>query len=378
MKHTRFLSLFAVTLLSVLLFSTTIPALAQESQPVSPPAQPLLVYTQYPSLMIGFGESVTLPLKLRSSSPQTVSLEVQDLPQGWTATFRGGSQIVDAVYVDGVNEATVDLRLETPADVKAGKYAMTVLANGDSVKSELPISLTIEEKLPSRLSLTVDGLPNKRGTPTDPTTFTASLKNIQVSIQSAGQDASQLELAPNESKSLTIKATPLTRLQAGQYPFSIQASAGDVSTQLDLTVEVVGQGNLSVTAPDGRLSGQAYAGQDNPLKVVLTNDGTAPVQGIQLTSTEPSGWSVTFDQPQVAVVPPGQSVDVTARIKPPDKAVAGDYVVTINAQPLDNAAQSAQFRITVRTSTKWGVTGIGLVALAVGVVGVAVFRFGRR
>ncbi len=40
--------------------------------------------------------------------------------------------------------------------------------------------------------------------------------------------------------------------------------------------------------------------------------------------------------------------------------------------------ETAEFRITVRTSTLWGVAGIALIALAVGVVGLAVVRFGRR
>lgn len=395
MKHKKILSLFGLVLIITLLFSTPIPAQAQQEQPESKEAGPLTVYTQYPSRMIGFGEVVTVPLKLRSGIAQTVGLEVKNLPEGWNASFRGGSQIVDAVYVDGENEASVDLRLEPPADAKAGKYEMTVAALGDREKAELKLRFTIKEKLPPRLSLTVDGLPTKRGAPSTTFTFSASLKNeggedllvtltptqpenIQVTIQSAGQEVNELEMSANEAKSLTIKADPLVTLAAGRYPFTVQAAAGDVKAELELAVEVIGEGNLSVSAPDGRLSAQAYAGQENPLKIVLVNSGTAPLRGIELTSSEPSGWSVSFDQAQIAEVPAGQTVEVTARIKPPEKAIAGDYVITINARPIDSKSESAEFRITVRTSTIWGVVGIGLIALAVGVVGVAVVRFGRR
>ena len=114
------------------------------------------------------------------------------------------------------------------------------------------------------------------------------------------------------------------------------------------------------------------------MKLTLSNTGTAPLRGIELSSSEPSGWSVTFDQAQIVEIPAGQRVEVTARIRPPEKAVAGDYMITINARPLDHKAASAEFRITVRTSTLWGVAGVGLIALAVGVVGIAVARFGRR
>lgn len=395
MKRSFIFSMLVMALVTVLLFSAPMAARAQEDQPSSQPPKPLMIYTQYPSRTIGFGEMVTLPIKLRAGNAQTVQLEVQELPEGWTATFRGGSQIVDAVYVDGENEASVDLRLEPPADAKPGKYTMTVAAMGDRETAKLKISFTIKEKLPPRLSLSIDGLPIKRTTPTQAVTFSVTLKNeggedllvtlsatqlkdIQITIQSAGQEVSELELAANESKTLTIKADPLVTLAAGKYVFTTQASAGDVKTELELGMEVVGEGRLSISAPDGRLSGQAYAGKENPLKIVLENEGTAPLRGIELSSSEPSGWSVTFDQNKIAELPAGQVVEVTARIKPPEKAVAGDYVVTINARPLEEKTESAEFRITVRTSTLWGVAGIGLIALAVAVVGGAVVRFGRR
>jgi uncharacterized membrane protein len=71
-------------------------------------------------------------------------------------------------------------------------------------------------------------------------------------------------------------------------------------------------------------------------------------------------------------------VEVTAHIRPADKAVAGDYVETIRAQTAQGASKSADFRITVLTSTLWGAAGIGLIAVSVGVVALAVVRFGRR
>jgi uncharacterized membrane protein len=53
-------------------------------------------------------------------------------------------------------------------------------------------------------------------------------------------------------------------------------------------------------------------------------------------------------------------------------------VINISARPADGATKSAEFRITVLTSTLWGVVGIILIAIAVGVVALAVMRFGRR
>lgn len=393
MKRTV-LSFFGLLLAIMLPFTAASPVLAQDGQE-SGEKQPLVIYTQYPSQMIGFGETVTVQLKVRAGTPQIVNLELEDLPEGWNASFRGGSRIIDSVYLNGENEVSVDLRLEPPEDVEAGQYTMTVKADGPREDAEIPLRFTVEEKLPPQMSLSIDGLPTKRGTPSSTFTYTVSLKNeggedllvalsatqpknTRVTIESSGQEVTELELPANETKNLTVKADPLINLEAGKYPFTVQAVAGDVRAELQLVAEVIGTGDLKISAPDGRLSGSATAGAETPLKLVLANNGTAPLRGVELSSREPSGWSITFDQQQIAEIPAGESVEVTARIKPPEKAVAGDYMVTINARPVDSSQKSAEFRITVRTSTLWGIAGIGLIAVAVGVVGMAVVRFGRR
>src|SRR5262249_45677131 len=145
-----------------------------------------------------------------------------------------------------------------------------------------------------------------------------------------------------------------------------------------LVADVVGQSQLSVSAPDGRLSGQAYVGNTTPFKVIVQNTGSAPARNIKLSASPPSGWSVTFTPEQIPEVPSGQQVDVTANIKPNDQAVAGDYMVSVTAQPDGGSSKSVDFRITVLTSTLWGIIGVALIAVAVVVVGLAVMRFGRR
>ncbi len=258
----------------------------------------------------------------------------------------------------------------------------------------LPIDLTVKEKLPPRLSFDV-ALPIIKGAPNSVFRYNATLKNegdedlnvnlsadassdFLVKFKFNSQEVTSLPVSANKSESISVEAQPLGDVPAGSYPIKIQAQAPEAQTESDLEADVIGQSQLTVSAPDGRLSGQATAGRETPFKVVLQNTGTAPAYGIDLSSTEPSGWSVVFDTKQVAEIPAGQQVEVTANIKPPDQAIAGDYVVTVNAKPVDGATTSADFRVTVVTSTLWGVIGIALIAVSVAVVGIAVVRFGRR
>jgi uncharacterized membrane protein len=64
-------------------------------------------------------------------------------------------------------------------------------------------------------------------------------------------------------------------------------------------------------------------------------------------------------------------------VTPADKAIAGDYVAAFRANGRGESA-SADFRITVTTSTLWGIVGVGIIAVALLVLLGAVARFGRR
>jgi uncharacterized membrane protein len=158
----------------------------------------------------------------------------------------------------------------------------------------------------------------------------------------------------------------------------VLAQSGDAQAATDLTAEITGQPELSVTAPDGRLSGQAYAGDETSVKLIVQNTGSAPARNVKLSASPPSGWAVTFAPEQIAEVPSGKQIEVTANIQPNQQAIAGDYMVGLTAQPESGASETADFRITVLTSTLWGIVGVALIALSVAVVGIAVLRFGRR
>ncbi len=391
-----------LTTLALVMSSMLAPQAAQAAGPSPQSADPsitvnpgLLLFTEYPSQVIGMDENVSIDLKLRSqAAPQIAHLEMQEIPEGWTATFRGGGRIIYSVYIQPEEDASVTLRLDPPQDVAAGTYHFVAVARGDGIVAELPLELTVQDKLPPSLSFNTE-LPTIRGKPSSTFRYSATLKNegdeglavnlladapsgFQVTFNTGGQEVTTLPLDANQSKSLSIEAQPLPDVPAGSYPIAVHAQAGAVEAVLSLTAEVTGESELAVTAPDGRLSGRAYAGQETPLKVIVQNTGSAPARAIDLSSTEPSGWSVDFQPKQIDEIAAGQQVEVTARLRPSDKAIAGDYMVTVNARPEGSASKSADFRITVLTSTLWGVVGVGLIAVAVGVVALAVFRFGRR
>jgi len=376
--------------LSALSLLAALPAQAQEPQP-----QGLQVWTRYPSLVVGTKDTISFGLTLSTDGEaETVHLAVRDLPDGWDATFRGGGNIVQAVYVAPNADASVTLRLEPPQDVQAGSYTVTVEARGAAKTVRFPLELTIKEKLPPKLQLSSE-LPTLRGAPNTTFRYSLRLKNtgdedatvnlvadagalFTVRTLYSGKEVTSLPVEAGSTKSLSIEVKAVGDIPAGEYPISVQAQSDAAQAEISLTAQVTGRPQLDITTPEGRLSAQATAGKETPVKVVVRNNGTAPARDVELSSSTPTGWKVTFEPQKISEIPVGQEVEVTASILPAEKALAGDYMLTVRAKPSEGAAKSADFRITVTTSTLWGLAGVALIAVAVLVVGMAVARFGRR
>jgi uncharacterized membrane protein len=381
-------------LVLMLLGAQASPVWAQEGR-ISSVSEEIMLFTPYPAQEVALDESISMELTLRAgTSPQNVRLNVEELPEGWTASFKGEGRNIEAAYVEPENDTKVDLRVDPPANAEAGTYRFTVVAQGEAGTAELPIELEVKEKLPANLALEVE-LPTLKGKPDTTFRYNVTLKNegdedltvnllaetppgVVVGFKLSGQEVTNLPLAAGESKNLNVEAEVFPEMPAGTYPIEVLVQGGEAEATASLAAEVVGQAELSVTAPDGRLSGEAYAGDTTPIKLIVQNTGSAPARNITLSASQPNGWSVEFEPKQLQEVPAGKQVEVTANIQPAEQAVAGDYMVTLRTQSEDAPSESAEFRITVLTSTLWGIVGIGLIAVAVVVVGLAVMRFGRR
>ena len=109
----------------------------------------------------------------------------------------------------------------------------------------------------------------------------------------------------------------------------------------------------------------------------VTNTGTAPAENIQLSANAPTGWKIAFEPKTIDRIAPNEHKEVQALISPPGKAIAGDYVTALTASARGETG-TANFRVTVTTSTVWGIAGIGIIGAALLIMVGAVARFGRR
>ena len=392
------------TLALGLLGASLLSATAVQAQVTTPPANAqspaltgLWLTTDFPEITEAIGDKIAINLHLENLNlpPQALRLDVKDLPAGWTWDFSGSGSTVGGAMVRP--DQTVDLKLDLtpPKDAKTGTYAFHIEGRSDTQTYSLPMTLTLAAAAEAKVTLEPK-LPALRGTPKSTFDFQISATNDSKEDQvfnllaqlPPGFQASFKELyGSNELTSIPIKAgekkdfkvtvTPPDGVAAGQYPAKVAVASPVANAQTDLMLDITGQPSLSLSGPDGRLSGEATAGKERSFTFTLANTGTAPATKVKLSTTPPSEWKVTFNPETIPELKPGDKVDVAVNMTPSDKAITGDYMVTVRANG-DGASDSAAFRVTVTTSTVWGIAGLGIIGASLAVFAGAVTRYGRR
>jgi uncharacterized membrane protein len=307
----------------------------------------------------------------------------------------GGGQPVTAALPATNASVPLELRLDVPKDAPIGTTNLTITAKGGGTEATLPVAVTLATDLPAKLSVSPQ-LPELRGNSKSTFEYQLSVKNesgkkllvgltaqapqnfdASYTEQYGSQELNAIPLDPGQSKDVKLKIRPPNTVAAGNYKVTATATAEDAKVTTDLGLDITGQPKIELTGREGLLSTRASAGIEASVPIVLTNSGTAAAEQIDLTGNGPSGWKVEFNPKSVDRIAPNEQKEVQALITPTAKAIAGDYVTTLRANSRGDS-QSATFRVTVATSTMWGIVGIALIGGALLVMVGAVVWFGRR
>ncbi len=199
-----------------------------------------------------------------------------------------------------------------------------------------------------------------------------------VSFKVQGMQVTSFQADSNRAQDISIELTPSPGTKPGKYTIPVVA-VSDQQDSLTLNLEAVVKGNYSIelTTPNGLLSGEGTEGKTRSIELALKNQGTLPVDNLNLGSQAPTQWSVTFEPAKIDRLDPGNSVTIVAHIIVPDKTIAGDYLTTFTASNA-NATSSAAYRLTVTTSWLTGWFGILVIFMAVGIVYFLIRKYGRR
>lgn len=355
----------------------------------------LEVTTPYPAVAVAPGSKVTFDLTVTSTREATVGLSLSGVPEGWTASLHGGGFVVDGVAAGPGKDGTARLDVNVPADAAAATQTIRVAASGGGAEDVLGISIRVNADAAGDITITTN-TPTLTGSSNGTFPFALTLNNDtaqdvtvsatasvtdhpdwDVTAEIAGQEqAASTVVEAGGTTSINVTADPPDNAPAGDYAVHVEVKAGEQTIPGDFGVTLTGAYSLTLSTPGGLLSAHGGAGGATQQQFILTNTGTATLENVALTASPPSGWNVTFDQETVSVGV-DTPVTVTATITPSGEAVAGDYVITFNANS-DQADADAQIRFTVETSPIWALIGIAIIgAILLGLF--YVFRtYGRR
>ena len=399
MKHrqTRALPRLLAVLLALVVLTASV--LAEPVQETETPAEPYVeLSTPYPSMTVNAGDEMTLDLSIDNYSGQSqdFALSVEEMPEGWTGAFSASGQRVSQVHArDGEVVDTVAFEMEIPLETEAGEYAVVLQAAGENFSDTLTVTFIVSAEELGQSSFEVE-YPSQEGDAQTAFTFSATLINNTLSAQSYAFSASAptgwtvsftpsgettrvaaLDLEARTTQGVDISVTPPANVEAGTY--EIPCTATSVSERMSFTLEVTitGSYDLVLSTPSGLLSLDAYANQETAVQLSLTNTGNTDLTNVNLTSSAPTGWTVRFSTETIELIESGATVEATAYITPGEDAMSGDYLTTISAAE-SNVSDSAEFRVTVKTETKWGIVGIAVIVVLVVVVVAVMRKYGRR
>lgn len=362
----------------------------------------LELVTDYPGMSVKPGDSLNIPIRLNNTSGGGMDADVAiaSLPEGWEGYLQGGSYQVNRVHVGaGQDGASITLHLTVPKELSEGTYTASVqasLANGAS--DSLELSFRISSQKAGAGSFTSE-YPKQEGASGTSFSFSTTLINNGLTTKSyslssnapAGWNVSftpsaestkiaGIDVESGQSKGLTVSVVPPEGIAAGTYDISCSAVSADETLKTDLQVVITGTYGLTLSTPDGRLSFDAYSNKASDVTLNVTNTGNVDLENVAVNSSAPAGWTVTYsnlEENVISSIPAGTTTEVIAHVEPGSDAITGDYITSFTASS-DGVSGSADFRVSVKTRTLWGIVAIAIILATAGGLGYVFRKYGRR
>lgn len=168
----------------------------------------------------------------------------------------------------------------------------------------------------------------------------------------------------SEMITLTLIPPTTTTPQPGEYKFTVNAAAENISGSAELTaiVEAAPPQYLLYLSTSSLVREYSIkANQDNHIALELDNYSTGVINSIVLSAETPEGWEASFTPANINSMASGAIQEIDFVIKPPAGAAAGDYPIHLKASG-DETESTYDLRLTVAATSLAGAAGIGIAA----------------
>ena len=292
-------------LIALLFLIIATPAFAADP-PAAPAVKGLWLLTDYPSQTVRPGEVANVRFKLQNAglAPESLALSVErragraGRPTSWAAASRSPRRCRASTRA-----RSLQLRVDVPKDAKPGSQTLTINAKGGTQSISLPVTLTIGAEAPAKL--TIKSKPAVADGHAE-----VVLRVHDLGQQRFGQGPDRRAVGPGAEqlrhqlhRGLRLQRDQLdsdrgrpvqghqdqgdaaARREGRHYPVLVKVAAEGATAEQRVTLQISGQGRLSLSAKDGRLSGEATAGKTSDYTLVVSNDGTAPLEDVEISGS---------------------------------------------------------------------------------------------
>lgn len=350
------------------------------------------LYTPFTKITVPPGEPIdyTIDVINKGTEIRDIDISLTGMPGGWTYDLKSGAYNIRQISVMPGEKGRLSLKVFVPFKVNKGSYHFQINAGEFDV---LPLTVTVSEQGTFKTEFNTKQ-PNMEGNASMQFSFQATLQNRtadkqlyalmadaprgwNVIFRANYKQSTSVELEANSSADVSIDITPSSVVQAGTYKIPVIATTAETSAQIDLEVVITGTYNMVLTTPTGLLSTSVTAGDTKKVELVVNNTGSSKLTGIKFDSSTPINWDVTFDPKGFDFLEPGKSAHAFAVIKVDKRAIAGDYVTTLEAKTIETSSKAA-FRVSVKTPMLYGWIGVFIIVFALGCVYYLFRKYGRR
>jgi uncharacterized repeat protein (TIGR01451 family) len=359
-----------------------------------------IISCQFPGKSATPGDTIRFQIELMNPFSVEMRFEVSmdSVPANWTASIKNSNgDSVTEILLSAGGSVNLVVQVNSFASATTGQtYGLDVKAESDdnNVTDSLPITVALTEAT-NEVTLTAS-LPEIAITAGNVADYSATIVNLGVTdrlllltivppsgwtaiFKSGSVEVTTLYLYAGNTSALTIAVTPPSTVSVGSYviPVQVKSESGVVLDELNLTTTVTG--SYGMTLGLSTYLTTATSGGTATFTATVTNSGYSPLTGVVADITLPvSAWSDAVTPVQVGTLSPKESVTFTVVVTTTDTTVSGDYLVTVAGSSDQVSSDSSQVRVTVSTSTSWGIYGI-VIAVILIIALILVFRkFKRR
>jgi len=350
------------------------------------------LYTPFRRIAVPPGESIDYSIDVINNTDGTkeADLTITGMPAGWNYTLKYGAYVIRQISVLPGEKKSLSLKVEVPLKINKGTYRFQVVA-GDLYS--LPLIVTVSEQGTFKTEFT-STQPYMEGIATSTFNYQATLKNSTPELQHYGlsadapagwvvvfrpnyRQATAVDLEANSKVDVAIDIDPPDKTPKGTYRIPVRAFTNETSANIDLEVVITGTYSMNLTTPTGLLSTSVTAGDTKRLPMLINNTGSSELHNITIAAEAPINWKVTFEPDRIDMIPPGGSARIFTIINADKKAIAGDYIVTVESV-VPETSSKVSFRVIVKTPMIWGWLGIFIIIGALGLVFYLLRKYGRR